>query len=158
MAHLLQFMDLHRCIIITESPELTLEFTHHCWHIPKLWRPYLHSLYEYLLKLGTYFDAHVDKIGLGFQESIFVCVLFLFWLCCKACRILVPRSGIEPETLAVRTRPPNHWIAREVLINIVRIKFIPAKLKLPLALKQIELNQINNNKLFHHGPSVVNGF
>ena len=56
----------------------------------------------------------MDKIGLGFQESIFLFVLFLFWLCCKACRILVPQSGIEPVCLALKVQCLNHWTAREV--------------------------------------------
>ena len=30
-----------------------------------------------------------------------------------ACRILVPRPGIEPGPLAVDAWSPNHWVARE---------------------------------------------
>ena len=36
-----------------------------------------------------------------------------FWLCRKACGILVPRPGIEPGPSAVKARSPNHWTARE---------------------------------------------
>ena len=44
--------------------------------------------------------------------SFFVC-LFVFWLRCTACGLLVPRPGIEPGPLAVRAQSPNHWTARE---------------------------------------------
>ena len=37
------------------------------------------------------------------------CHIFLFWLCCGACRILVPRPGIEPVPPAVEVWGPNHW-------------------------------------------------
>lgn len=98
----------------TNESELTFKFTQYWWHILNLWRWYFHSLYEYILKLGKYFDAHVDKIGLGFQESIFWFVLFSFWLCCKACRTLVLRSGIKPVCLALKVQCLKHWTAREV--------------------------------------------
>ena len=39
---------------------------------------------------------------------LFVC------LCLVACGILVPRSGIEPMTLALEVWSLNHWIARDV--------------------------------------------
>ena len=32
----------------------------------------------------------------------------------SACRILVPRPGIEPILPALGARSPNHWTAREV--------------------------------------------
>ena len=38
---------------------------------------------------------------------------FFFWPCPMACRILVPRSGIEPKPSAVKAQSPNHWTARE---------------------------------------------
>ena len=37
----------------------------------------------------------------------------LFWPCCTACGLLVPRPGIEPRLLAVTARRPNHWNTRE---------------------------------------------
>ena len=39
---------------------------------------------------------------------------FSFWLCCEACGILVPQSGIEPMPLAMEAQSPNHWTAREL--------------------------------------------
>ena len=38
---------------------------------------------------------------------------FFFWPRCTACRILVPRPGIEPGPPAVEAPSPNHWTARE---------------------------------------------
>ena len=43
-------------------------------------------------------------------RSLFVCLFFGL----TACRILVPRPGIEPVPPAVEARSPNHWTAREV--------------------------------------------
>ena len=40
-------------------------------------------------------------------------MLLIFWQCCVACGILVPRSGIEPRPSTVRAWSPNHWTARE---------------------------------------------
>ena len=42
----------------------------------------------------------------GFNFSYF---FFPIWLCCTACRILVPQPGIEPGTLAMKAQSPNHW-------------------------------------------------
>ena len=41
-------------------------------------------------------------------------LIFIFWLCCVACRILVPQPGIEPRPPAVEVQGPNHWTTREV--------------------------------------------
>ena len=38
---------------------------------------------------------------------------FFFWSHCTACRILVPRPGIEPRPTAVKVLSPNHWTTRE---------------------------------------------
>ena len=40
-------------------------------------------------------------------------VLKFFWPCRGACRILVPRPGIEPVPPAVEAWILNHWTARE---------------------------------------------
>ena len=40
-------------------------------------------------------------------------LLFIFWLCCRACRILVPQPGIEPGPSAMKAWSPNHWTSRE---------------------------------------------
>ena len=39
---------------------------------------------------------------------------FFFWLHHTACRVLVPRPGIEPMPRAVEVQSRNHWTAREV--------------------------------------------
>ena len=56
---------------------------------------------------------------LGFSMAfsplpLVVLFFFLFWPCCAACRILVPRPGIEPMLPAVEAQILNHWTAREV--------------------------------------------
>ena len=47
------------------------------------------------------------------HENIIYIYIFFFWPCCAACRILVPRPGIEPAPLAVKAWNPNYWTARE---------------------------------------------
>ena len=44
---------------------------------------------------------------------LFVCLFFYFyfWPCCKACGILIPWPGIEPN-LAVRVSSLNHWTTK----------------------------------------------
>ena len=37
-----------------------------------------------------------------------------FWLCLKACGILVPHPGLEPTLYALQVQSLNHWTAREV--------------------------------------------
>ena len=37
-----------------------------------------------------------------------------FWLHHVACGILIPQSGIEHGTMAVRAHNPNYWTAREL--------------------------------------------
>ena len=39
---------------------------------------------------------------------------FIFWPCCVACGILVPRPEIKPHAPAVKVQSLNHWTAREV--------------------------------------------
>ena len=41
-----------------------------------------------------------------------------------ACRILVPRPGIEPVPHAVEARSPNHWTAREVPIYTFFVRLL----------------------------------
>ena len=41
-----------------------------------------------------------------------------------ACRILLPRPGIEPIPPAVEVQSPNHWTAREFLtVGILIVSF-----------------------------------
>ena len=54
----------------------------------------------------------------GPSALLHYCLLFFyflfFWPCHVACRILVPRQGIEPVSPAVEAPSLNHWTAREV--------------------------------------------
>ena len=52
-----------------------------------------------------------------FPLSLHDLQLFVFWLCCTACGILLPRPGIEPVPPAVEVQSPNHWTAREFPCN-----------------------------------------
>ena len=60
------------------------------------------------------------------QESFYF-IYLLFWLHHAACGILVPQSGIELRSLAVKVQSPNHWATREfpgvilILIEICKI-------------------------------------
>ena len=42
-----------------------------------------------------------------------VFVLFVSWLCHRACRILVPRTGAEPMPPSAEVWGLNHWTTRE---------------------------------------------
>ena len=44
-------------------------------------------------------------------------ILFFLWPHHAACGILVPPSGIKPESPAVEIRSPNHWTSRDVSIS-----------------------------------------
>ena len=48
-----------------------------------------------------------------FFNRLFYFFIFIFWLRCAACGIIVPWPGIEPGPSAVRARSPNHWTTRE---------------------------------------------
>ena len=47
--------------------------------------------------------------------------LFIFWLCLRACGILVSQSGIEPWATAVKASSPNQWTTRE-FSNLNKLK------------------------------------
>ena len=47
------------------------------------------------------------------KKIFLICSLF-FWMCCTACRILVPWPRIEPGPSAVKVPSPNHWTIGEV--------------------------------------------
>ena len=49
---------------------------------------------------------------------------FTFWLHRLACRIPVPRSGMEPSAAAVGAQSPNCWATKEVpgSLNYVRLQ------------------------------------
>ena len=50
------------------------------------------------------------QMGVGFK---YILDGFFFWSHCTACRILVPRPGIETVPPAVEVWSPNHWTTRE---------------------------------------------
>ena len=57
----------------------------------------------------------------------FFCLFVCFewergWLCCPACRILVPQLGDEPGPPVVEEQSPNHWTAREFPVTSFLIK------------------------------------
>ena len=60
-------------------------------------------------KLSVYAD-HMVRL-----EHFYLFIIF--WPRCAACRILVPRPGIEPVPPAVEAHNLNHWNAREVPIR-----------------------------------------
>ena len=47
-----------------------------------------------------------------FKAELAIPIIF-FWPCGIACKILVPKPGIEPEPTAVKVLSTNHWTARE---------------------------------------------
>ena len=57
---------------------------------------------------------------LSFHIYLLFFFFFNFLVPPLACRILVPRQGIEPTPLAVRVRCPNHWTARGFPLIIFR--------------------------------------
>lgn len=75
-------------------------------------------------KIPLYLDRKfVTFIGFRFFLKVFIFFLklyfiiirsILFWLHCVACGILIPQSGIEHGTMAVRAHNPNYWTAREL--------------------------------------------
>ena len=68
--------------------------------------PGLELAYSYS-KQGEGVVGHCKLLGVGILCS------FLFWPRHAACRILVPRPGIEPVPPAVEAQSPNRWTARE---------------------------------------------
>ena len=48
-----------------------------------------------------------------FYFILFYFILF-FWPHCMACRILIPRPGIEPASPALGVQSLNHWTAKEI--------------------------------------------
>ena len=57
-------------------------------------------------------------------HSWYIC--YYYWLHHVICRILVPQLGIEPTSLAVRTRSPNYWTTREFpRVDILLNSYLP---------------------------------
>ena len=51
-------------------------------------------------------------------------IIFIFWLRCTACRILVPWSGVKPMLPAVQAQSLNHCTAGKSLLSIFGLKFL----------------------------------
>ena len=60
------------------------------------------------------FAIYVSYLQCLFQS--FECCIYsyycCFWLCCMACRILVPQPRVEPAPPGVEVWHPNHWTTR----------------------------------------------
>ena len=53
-------------------------------------------------------------IGIVFLKAFFKLIYLTLWLQCLACRILVPRPGIESVPPALKARSLNYWATRKV--------------------------------------------
>ena len=65
--------------------------------------------------MGRYHDLAFTLSRKVILASPNLFLILIFWPCRMACRILVPRPGIEPVPPAVEVQSLNHWTAREVL-------------------------------------------
>ena len=66
----------------------------------------------------SYLCGSISGFPLQFHLSGSILLLpsikfFSFWQHCLACKILIPKPRIEPVSLAVKARSPNHSTARE---------------------------------------------
>ena len=78
-------------------------------------------------KLSSLYFNKVSLYHKSISHSIFVngakkIPFFFFLLYHMACRILVPRPGMEPRPTKVKLPNPNHWTTREfprkVILNV----------------------------------------
>ena len=60
------------------------------------------------------------SIHIPMYMCIYVCIyiykeifILFFWLCHKACKILVPQAGIKPTPTVVKVWGPKHFTIRE---------------------------------------------
>ena len=67
----------------------------------KLRSVYPFSMYYFIL-------SSTLEVGI----PVFIIMPIFFWPCHVACRILLPRPGIEPLCRAVEAWSPNHWTTR----------------------------------------------
>ena len=110
------------------------KFTHQCGHI---WQEKTLAeerqgscLLQFISKDGPhlfYFLSFFPSLSLCFFSFFF---LFFFLSHCGACRILVPKPGIEPLPPAVEAQSLNHWIIREVPFFFLLINSKAARLPL----------------------------
>lgn len=71
---------------------------------------------EISAKLPSALKICVTAINPIFQVAgvlVILVYLFIFWLHCIACSILVPQAAIKLCPLAVEVQSHNHWTARE---------------------------------------------
>ena len=77
------------------------------------------------------------------RETVFI-LFFSLWLCCKACRILVPQPGIDPASLAVKAQSPNHLDHQRIPSIVILFKCPPKYLTLltqPMWPSYLKLNK-----------------
>ena len=70
---------------------------------------------EYAVSYLLSGQGPASSIILLFFFFFFNFIFFIFWPCHTACRILVPRPGIEPTPPAVEAQSLKHRTAREIL-------------------------------------------
>ena len=58
-------------------------------------------------------SVDIDNVMNSIYYLLFCLFCFAFWPYLEACKILLPRPGIEPLPLAVEAQNPNHWTSRE---------------------------------------------
>ena len=58
---------------------------------------------------------------------LFIYLIFLIWLCCTACGILVPQPGIQPTSPALELWTLKHWTTREVPLDIYLYRCQPSQ-------------------------------
>lgn len=56
-------------------------------------------------------DGHYICIYFNICMDYSLFIIYLFWPHCEACGILIPCSGLEPESPAVDAQSLDHWNA-----------------------------------------------
>ena len=79
-----------------------------------LTRPgYLRLSFQLLCLPFVYGDTDVYLRHKKVWARVFFYLFFFHWLCCMACRILIPYPGIKPMPPEVEAWSLNHWPTRE---------------------------------------------
>ena len=75
---------------------------------------------------GNPFTHSFDfSLSACFFFVLFVFIFKIFWPCCTACGILVPRPGIEAAPPAVEAWSLNHWTTGEVPEHLFDVRLEP---------------------------------
>ena len=56
----------------------------------------------------------MNELKLLFKIFFTIFYLFIYWVFCVACGILVPKSRVKPMPSAVKAQSLDHWTAGEV--------------------------------------------